>query len=112
MLYNRRLSFKPLSISAVKSYSGTSWDISLKVLYLSLQLVDLALTLIAAQLGYPELNPFMRTALSSPLSLLVIKAFIPLLICWLVPGKYLIPGIALLCAILAWNVHQLLQLAF
>jgi len=112
MLNNRRISYRPLRIIALKGYGVNTWDFYLKVIYLSLQLVDLALTVMAAQFGYPELNPFMRTALSSPMSLFVIKALIPLLICWIVPGKYLIPGIALLCGILAWNVQQLLQLVF
>ncbi len=112
MLNNHRISFKPLGMTALNSYQRESWDISLRIIYLFLQLVDLALTFMAAQLGYAEINPFMRATLSSPLSLMVIKAFIPLLICWVVPGKYLIPAIAFLCGILAWNVQQLLQLAF
>ena len=110
MLYSHRANSRSPRIATVINYRADSGDIYLKVLYLSLQLVDLGLTIMAAQLGYPELNPFMKSALSSPLSLLVIKAFIPFMIAWIVPGKYLIPAIALLCAILAWNLQQLLQL--
>jgi hypothetical protein len=110
MVFGRRNSFRPLRIATVKSRQGDSWNITLKVLYLLLQTIDLCLTVLAAQMGYPELNPFMRAALSSTSSLLVMKVFIPLLICWLVPGKYLIPAVALLAVIVGWNIKELLFL--
>ena len=109
-MINNRFNYGPLRIIVLRGRDTSPWDFYLKILYLSLQLVDLGLTVMAAQFGFPELNPFMRAALSSPLSLFVIKALIPLMICWIVPGRYLIPGVALLCGILVWNVHQLLQL--
>ena len=110
MLFGQRDSYKPLSITAVKSRQDESWNIILKVLYLLLQSIDLGLTVLAVQLGYPELNPFMRTALASTSLLLIMKVFIPLLICWLVPGKLLIPAIALLAVIVGWNIKELLFL--
>ena len=107
MLFGQRNSF---SIITIKNYQGDSWNIILKVLYLSLQSIDLGLTVLAVQLGYPELNPFMRAALTSTSSLLIMKVFIPGLICWFVPGKYLIPGIALLAVIVGWNIKELVLL--
>lgn len=110
MVFGRRNSYKPLGIATVKSRDSDSWNITLKVLYLLLQTIDLCLTVLAVRLGYPELNPFMRAALLSTSSLLVMKVIIPLLICWLVPGKYLIPAIALLMVIVGWNIKELLFL--
>ena len=110
MLFSQGNSYRPLDITAVKSRQDDSWNIILKVLYLSLQSIDLALTVLAVQLGYPELNPFMRAALTSTSSLLIMKVFIPLLICWFVPGKYLIPAVALLAVIVGWNIKELVLL--
>jgi hypothetical protein len=112
MTINHRFDYRPLRITALKGRDTSPWDFYLKILYMFLQLVDLGLTLMAAQLGFPELNPYIRMALSSPLAMFVIKAVIPLIICWMVPGRYLIPAIALLFGVLAWNLQQLLQLAF
>ena len=102
----------PLGHSTVKSNIWKSHDVILKVVYLSLQLLDLGLTIIAAHFGFPELNPFMRASLSSPYQLAIIKLGIPLLIGWLVPGKLLIPAIVLLVGVLGWNVKELLLLVF
>ncbi|HEY98036.1 MAG TPA: hypothetical protein G4O16_07655 [Dehalococcoidia bacterium] len=110
MVFGRRNNYRPIKIATVKSRQDDSWNITLKVLYLLLQTIDLCLTVLAVQMGYPELNPFMRAALASTSSLLVMKVFIPLLICWLVPGKYLIPAIALLAVIVGWNIKELLFL--
>ncbi len=95
-------------------YSRWSHDnrksMGLKISYLSLQQVDLALTLFAANLGFAELNPFMKDLLAAPLQLAMIKVVIPLLLALLVPGKFLIPGIALLAVIIGWNIKELLPL--
>lgn len=109
MLFGQRNS---LGIATWKSRQDDLWNIILKVLYLLLQSIDLVLTVLAAQLGYPELNPLMKAALTSTSSLLILKVFIPLLICWVVPGKLLIPGIALLAVIVGWNIKELLLLVF
>jgi len=111
MVFGRRNSYKPLNIATVKSRQDDAWNITLKVLYLLLQMIDLCLTVLAVQMGYPELNPFMRAALASIPALLVMKVIIPLLIFWLVPGKYLIPAVALLVVIVGWNIKELLFLA-
>ena len=110
-LFGQRNRYKPLTIAAV-SRQDESWDIALKVLYLVLQSMDLGLTVLAAQMGYLELNPFMRAALTSASTLLIMKLFIPLLVCWLLPGKYLIPAIALLAVIVGWNIKELVLLVF
>jgi len=85
---------------------------ALKLSYLSLQQVDLVLTVLAVSLGFSELNPFMKGLLSVPLQLLLFKSVIPLLIAWFVPGRFLIPAIALIAGIVGWNVKELLLLMF
>jgi hypothetical protein len=102
----------PLGHSTVNGNHWKSTDVILKAAYLSLQLIDLGLTIMAARLGFPELNPFMRASLSSPYHLAIIKVGIPLLIGWLVPGKLLIPAIVLLGGILGWNIKELMLLVF
>ncbi len=102
-------------ISDIFSLNITHWETSdfvFKFSYLFLQMVDLGLTLTAANSGFPELNPFMRASLDSFTQLAIFKFVIPLLICWLIPGKLLIPGIALLFGIVGWNVKELLLLWF
>ena len=100
-------------VSVIFSVNVGHWETSdfvFKLIYLSLHLVDLVLTVTAAHYGFPELNPFMRASLSSPSQLAIFKFGIPLLISWLVPGKLLIPGIVLLFGIVGWNVKELLLL--
>jgi len=89
------------------SVKGNRSNITLKISYITLQLVDLVLTLWAMNLGYLELNPFMKGMLASPLQLAVFKFAVPLLIVTFVPGKLLIPAIMLLAAVVGWNVKEL-----
>jgi len=103
---------RPLGNSIVKVNHWESRDIILKAAYLSLQLFDLGLTIVAMRLGYPELNPFMRASLASPYQLGIIKFGIPLLISWLVPGKLLIPAIVLIAGVVGWDIKELLLLLF
>lgn len=85
-------------------------DTVLKIVFLSLQLTDLTLTLVAAKYGYPELNPFMRASLGSLYKVAIIKFGVPFLISWIVPGRFLIPAIILLSAVVGWNVKELISL--
>ena len=94
------------------SNNHDSWNLWLKLSYLSLQLIDLGLTLLAVNLGFLELNPFIRGILTTPMQLAMMKLFIPFLIVCLVPGKLLVPGIALLSVVVAWNIKELLLLLF
>jgi hypothetical protein len=79
-----------------------------KVAFIILNVIDLALTLLAVSHGARELNPLMHQMLNSPSQLLIVKLFIPLLFAWLVPGKLLIPAIFLLTFVVGWNIHELL----
>lgn len=88
-----------------------NWNIGLKLTYISLQLVDLGLTIMAASSGYNELNPFIRGLLDAPLQLFMVKLVIPSLIALFIPGKFLIPGVLLLILIIGWNVKELVSLA-
>ena len=88
-----------------------NWNIGLKLTYISLQLVDLGLTILAASSGYNELNPFIRGILDAPLQLFMVKLAIPALIALFIPGKFLIPGVLLLLLIVGWNVKELVSLA-
>ncbi len=78
-----------------------------KVSFVLLSLFDLTLTILAMSLGLSEINPFIRYIVHIPVLLLVIKLFIPLLIAWIMPGRLLLPSIALLALIVVWNLKEL-----
>ena len=80
-----------------------------KFTFIGLGLFDLALTAMAMNMGFHEINPLMRFFIQLPLALLLVKLFIPVLIAWLVPGKLLWPSIALLAFIVCWNAAQLVS---
>jgi len=69
--------------------------------------VDLTLTVLAVSLGLSELNPLMRYLVTVPVLLWIIKGAVPLLIAWLVPGKFLLPSVVLLALVVVWNVKEL-----
>jgi hypothetical protein len=87
-----------------------SGDNLYRVLYVLLQTMDLGMTLMAAYLGYAELNPFVHSVLASPFHMILIKILIPLFIVLLVPGKFLIPAVGLQLAIIGWNLKELFLL--
>ena len=87
-------------------------DTAFKAAFLSLQLIDLALTLVAMRCGYPELNPFVRGSLDSVSKLAIFKFIVPIVISWFVPGRLLVPAIILLFGVVGWNVKELIMLAF
>ena len=78
-----------------------------KVSFVFLCVFDLALTILAMYLGLYEMNPFIRFLVHVPLLLLMVKLFIPVLIAWLMPGKLLLPSIALLALVVIWNLKEL-----
>jgi uncharacterized membrane protein (DUF485 family) len=77
-----------------------------KASFVLLNQVDLTLTVLAIYLGFTELNPFMRYLIHVPAVLLVVKLAIPLLIAWLMPGRILLPSIALLALVIIWNTKE------
>ncbi len=79
-----------------------------KVSFVFLNQCDLVLTVLAASLGFYEINPLMRYLLTVPLLLVIIKFAIPVLIAWLAPGKLLLPSIILLSFFVAWNLKEIL----
>ena len=78
-----------------------------KASFILLSQFDLTLTVLAIYLGLSELNPFIRHLVDIPVLLLTVKLAIPLLIAWLIPGKLLLPSIALLTLVTIWNVKEL-----
>jgi hypothetical protein len=78
-----------------------------KASFVALCVFDLALTVLAIYLGFAELNPFVRFLIGIPVLLLVVKLIVPLLIAWFMPGKLLLPSIALLALIAGWNIKEL-----
>jgi hypothetical protein len=78
-----------------------------KISFIFLSLFDLVLTMLAMYLGFYEMNPFIRFLVHIPLLLLTVKLFIPVLIAWLMPGKLLLPSIALLALAVIWNLKEL-----
>ena len=103
------LIYRPRSI--LSELNRRNWNVGLKLTYISMQLIDLGLTLLAVGSGYNELNPFIRGLLDAPLQLFAVKLIIPSLIALFIPGKFLIPGILLLSLIIGWNVKELVSLA-
>jgi hypothetical protein len=102
----------PIGYLILKSQQRDRTDTVLKATFLFCQLVDLVLTLVAARYGYPELNPLMRISLDSVYKLAIFKFFIPVLISWFVPGRWLLPAIIMLMGVVGWNVKELIMLAF
>jgi hypothetical protein len=102
----------PLGYQVFKSQQRDRTDTILKAVFLCLQLADLALTLVAARYGYPELNPFVRASMDSVYKLAIFKFAVPVLISWFVPGRWLVPAILLLCGVVGWNIKELLLLVF
>jgi hypothetical protein len=82
--------------------------LSLRVVYMALQLADCLMTILAVNAGFQELNPVMRGLLGSPVQLITFKLVIPLAIAWLVPARLLIPALVLLLAVIGLNVKELL----
>ena len=78
-----------------------------KISFILLSLFDLTLTILAMYLGLSEINPLVRYLVQIPLLLLIIKLVIPVLIAWIMPGKLLLPSIALLALIVIWNIKEL-----
>ena len=78
-----------------------------KASFVLLNQFDLTLTVLAVYLGLSELNPFIRHLVNVPILLLIVKLAIPFLIAWLIPGKLLLPSIALLTLIIVWNAEGL-----
>lgn len=78
-----------------------------KVSFILLCLADLALTTLAISLGFTELNPLMGYLLGVPVLLMLVKLAIPVLIAWLIPGKLLMPSIALLGLAFLWNIKEM-----
>ena len=58
--------------------------------------------------GYVELNPVVAGLHDRLSGLLVLKVAVPAAVAWLVPAPLLLPSVALLCAVVGWNVGELL----
>ncbi len=86
--------------------------LSLRVAYMVLQLADLLMTYYAVNAGYEELNPIMRGFLDSPVQLVMLKLVVPLAIAWLVPARLLLPALALLLAVIGFNITELFLLLY
>ena len=82
---------------------GTSY----KLLFVGLGIFDLVLTLYAIGAGYTEMNPVFRALQDDPAGLFMLKVGAPLAIAWLVPSRLLIPSIALMFAVIGWNLGEL-----
>jgi hypothetical protein len=79
-----------------------------KLAFIILNLIDLGLTIFASSIGAHELNPLMNKMLAAPYQMYMVKLVIPVLLAWLLPGKILIPSIALLVVVAGWNIRELL----
>jgi hypothetical protein len=93
-------------------FTPAEWKkgLSIKTAYVLLHQADILLTSFALHVGAEEINPVIKASLSSPVILLVLKLFIPLVIAWLVPARLLVPAIVLLLIIVSLNLVQLAAL--
>lgn len=80
---------------------------ALKVSFILLGLGDLLLTVLAMYLGIWELNPLVRFLVHAPAMLVLVKVVIPVAVAWIMPGRLLIPSIALLGSAVIWNIREL-----
>ncbi|OGO00394.1 MAG: hypothetical protein A2Y58_05845 [Chloroflexi bacterium RBG_13_51_52] len=78
-----------------------------KASFVFLGLFDLILTILAINLGLFEINPLVRFMVQIPALLLAVKFVIPVLIAWIMPGRLLLPAIALLAIAVIWNLKEL-----
>ena len=95
-----------LGRSAATFAHGVPWKLG----FVALMYLDLALTLIAIQHGFIELNPFVDRLLNRPSELYLLKVAAPFLLAWLSPARLLIPSVAFLGAVAVWNIGQLTAL--
>jgi hypothetical protein len=79
-----------------------------KIAFIVLNWIDLSLTLFAMTIGANELNPVMRNMFGNPVYLYSAKMLIPTILAWALPSKILLPSIALLVLVVAWNIKELL----
>lgn len=80
-----------------------------KASFILLSQFDLVFTVIAVSLGFTELNPIVSYLIHMPVFLLILKLAIPVLLAWLIPGKLLLPSIALLAVVAVWNIKEMIS---
>ncbi|OGO20800.1 MAG: hypothetical protein A2Z15_02055 [Chloroflexi bacterium RBG_16_50_11] len=86
------------------TFKRGTWE---KASFIFLCALDLMLTLMALNLGLSEINPLVRYLVQIPALLLTVKLFIPVIIAWILPSKLLWPSIALLAAVVIWNLKEM-----
>jgi hypothetical protein len=79
-----------------------------KVSFILLSEFDLTVTVVAVAMGFKELNPLMVFLIQLPVLFLIAKLVIPVFIAWLIPGRLLLPSIALLAIVAIWNIKEML----
>ena len=80
---------------------------ALKITFILLGLGDLLLTVLAMYIGIWEMNPIVRFLVHMPILLVLFKVVIPVAVAWIMPGRLLIPSIALLGAAVVWNIREI-----
>ena len=83
-------------------------DLLLKLSFVALCYIDLALTLLALRNGFIEHNPIMLAMVRTPFELVLVKGAAPAMIAWLTPGRLLLLSIVFMLGVTAWNLTQLL----
>jgi hypothetical protein len=83
-----------------------------KLLYVSLEFLDLSLTCLALLLGLNDLNPLINAAFKAPAFLLLLKIAIPVFIAWLIPRKLLWPSILFVAFVVFWDIKELATFFF
>jgi hypothetical protein len=96
-------------IAAVAQYFSTEIrkGLSLRAVYVALQMADFLMTRSAIAAGFHEINPVVRGMLDAPAQLIIFKLVVPLAIVCLVPARFLLPAIGLLLVVIGINVREL-----
>lgn len=79
-----------------------------KISFISLNCLDLVLTIVAVENGLYEINHLFRVLLGYPVVLITVKILLPILIAWLIPGKLLLPAIIFLSLVVIWDIKELI----
>lgn len=82
--------------------------LAVKFIFLLLAVADFLFTLMALRLGLTELNPVVVSLANNPGYFFLFKVLVSFFLAWLIPSRLLLPSLALLTFVVAWNVKELL----
>ncbi len=81
---------------------------TIKMFFVFLAFADFFLTLFALRLGFAEHNPLVESLVGNPAYFFMFKVMVSLFLAWLIPSRLLLPSLALLFLVVAWNLKEFL----